>query len=109
MIQLTMFGIQVKKIPNTKNIFDLFQNCEKHDFIFPTFFIIGPPLPYALESSAMAEFPYGVLLFGGLGGDVSAEEDKKEILKLHAGGISWKKLNITMKDKREAHVVIPLQ
>ena len=56
----------------------------------------------------MAEFPYGVLLFGGLGGDISAEEDKEKILKLHAGGISWKILNITLKDRRSDHVVIPL-
>ena len=57
----------------------------------------------------MAEFPYGVLLFGGLGGDVNANEDKKEILKLHAGAISWKILNVTLKNSRETHVVIPLQ
>ena len=72
-----------------------------------SFFTIGPPLPYGLDSSAMTEFPYGVLLFGGFGG-VHNVEHQKEILKLHAGAISWKILNITLKHRRSNHVVIPL-
>ena len=71
------------------------------------FCITGPSLPYGLEYSAMAESPdgRGVLLFGGR----SIENDpEKRILELRAGADSWNFLNVTLKNARNWHVVIPL-
>ena len=55
----------------------------------------------------MAESPdgKGVLLFGGYNDDF--REDR--ILELCAGANSWNILNITLKNRRAFHVVIPLQ
>ena len=55
----------------------------------------------------MAEFPNGggVLLFGGL---VDDPEDADKILEFSAGANSWKILDITLQERRENHVVIPL-
>ena len=77
---------------------------------FLCFCIIGPYLPHGLMYSAMAESPdgRGVLLFGGRRyGDKSSDEDR--ILEWRAGANSWNILDITLKNIREAHVVIPLQ
>ena len=76
--------------------------------IFLFFCITGPSLPYGLRYSAMAESPdgRGVLLFGGQN-DQSSDEDR--ILELHAGANSWNILDITLKNRRSSHVVIPLQ
>ena len=56
----------------------------------------------------MAESPdgRGVLLFGGWNGNGASEN---RILELRAGTNSWNILDITLKNNREAHVVIPLQ
>ena len=50
---------------------------------------------------AMAESPdgRGVLLFGGQG---------NRIMELRAGADSWDVLNVTLKNARDSHVVIPL-
>ena len=64
-------------------------------------------MPYGLDDSAMAESPdgRGVLLFGGR----SIENDpEKRILELRAGADSWNFLNVTLKNARNWHVVIPL-
>ena len=55
----------------------------------------------------MAESPdgKGVLLFGGYNDDF--REDR--ILELRAGANSWNILNITLKNTRAFHVVIPLK
>ena len=77
---------------------------KKQDFFRKT----GPSLPYGLRKSAMAESPdgRGVILFGG----ASYENYyKKRILELPAGANSWNSLNITLKNGRNSHVVIPLQ
>ena len=77
--------------------------------MFSLFYITGPALPYALEStSAMAESPdgRGVLLFGGTS-DENSKEDR--ILELRAGANSWNILDITLENGRNRHVVIPLQ
>ena len=69
--------------------------------------ITGPSLPYGLDDSAMVESPdgRGVLLFGGR----SIENDpEKRILELRAGADSWNFLNVTLKNARNWHVVIPL-
>ena len=57
----------------------------------------------------MAESPDGggVVLFGGLNTDVNQFEDR--ILELRAGANSWNILNITLKNRRAFHVVIPFQ
>ena len=81
---------------------------EKHILIILSFnCITGPSLPYGLYDSAMAESPdgRGVLLFGGR----SIENDpEKRILELRAGADSWNFLNVTLKNARNWHVVIPL-
>ena len=71
------------------------------------FCITGPSLPYGLYSSAMAESPdgRGVLLFGGSSTENGPE---KRILELRAGADSWNVLNVTLKNGRYGHVVIPL-
>ena len=71
------------------------------------FCITGPSLPYGLYWSAMAESPdgRGVLLFGGYTGN---GYDEKRILELRAGDDTWKILNVTLKNERYDHVVIPL-
>ena len=76
-------------------------------FSFCFFTITGPTLPHKLEYSAMAESPdgRGVLLFGGWDG-LSL---KDRILELRAGANSWNILNITLKNTRAFHVVIPLK
>ena len=57
--------------------------------------------------SAMAESPdgRGVLLFGG---DSTGNSYEKRILELRAGADSWNFLNVTLKNARDMHVVIPL-
>ena len=58
----------------------------------------------------MAESPdgKGVLLFGGQV-DGNAQEDKRQnILKLTDIHNSWNILDITLQERRELHVVIPL-
>ena len=64
-------------------------------------------MPYGLAYSAMAESPdgRGVLLFGGWS-DENSYEDR--ILELRAGANSWNILDITLKNGRYEHVVIPL-
>ena len=64
-------------------------------------------MPYSLYYSAMAESPdgRGVLLFGGYNTENNYE---KRILELRAGADSWKILNVTLKNARREHVVIPL-
>ena len=55
----------------------------------------------------MAESPdgRGVLLFGG----VSTENGyEKRTLELRAGACTWNILNVTLKNARSDHVVIPL-
>ena len=72
------------------------------------FCIIGPSLPYeGLTSSAMAESPdgRGVLLFGG---ENHGNIYEKRILELRAGADSWNILDISLKNGRNSHVVIPL-
>ena len=56
----------------------------------------------------MAEFPNGggVLLFGGQVYGNTQDEDK--ILEFSAGANSWKILDITLQERRQNHVVIPL-
>ena len=58
----------------------------------------------------MAEFPNGggVLLFGGQAQVDGNIQDEDKILALSSGANSWKIMNITLKEKRENHVVIPL-
>ena len=70
------------------------------------FCITGPSLPYGLAASTMAESPdgRGVILFGGCGHYVK----EKRILELRAGADSWNILNVTLKNARRNHVVIPL-
>ena len=70
------------------------------------FCITGPSLPYGLNESAMADSPdgRGVILFGGY----SDNGREKRILELRAGADSWKILNVTLKNERYRHVVIPL-
>ena len=65
-------------------------------------------MPYDLYYGAMAESPdgRGVLLFGGRS-DENYYEDR--ILELRAGANSWNILNITLKNTRAFHVVIPLK
>ena len=55
----------------------------------------------------MAESPdgRGVLLFGGESTEIQYE---KRILELRAGADSWNILNVTLKNARRRHVVIPL-
>ena len=81
---------------------------KKHNLIIFLFCITGPPLPYGLLDSAMAESPdgRGVLLFGGYS-DENSYEDR--ILELRAGANSWNILDINLANGRERHVVIPLQ
>ena len=56
----------------------------------------------------MAESPdgRGVLLFGGTSPENEGKE--KRILELRAGADSWNILNVTLKNARNGHVVIPL-
>ena len=65
-------------------------------------------MPFALYNSAMVESPdgRGVLLFGGETDDGYYED---RILELRAGANSWNILDITLKNGRREHVVIPLQ
>ena len=74
---------------------------------YSNFCIIGPSLPYGLDSSAMAEFPdgRGVILFGGSSYENNYE---KRILELPAGDNSWKLLDKTLEKGRKQHVVIRL-
>ena len=69
--------------------------------------ITGPSLPYVLDFSTMAEYPdgRGVLLFGG---DSTENGYEKRILELRAGADAWNILNVTLKNARDKHVVIPL-
>ena len=55
----------------------------------------------------MAQSPdgRGVLLFGGYS---TKNNDEKRILELRAGADSWNFLNVTLKNARKYHVVIPL-
>ena len=81
--------------------------------------MIGPSLPYVLIYSAMTKSPdgRGVIIFGGVTSENYMEvhetnwspcwEDR--ILELRAGASSWNILNMTLKNGRHAHVVIPLQ
>ena len=64
-------------------------------------------MPYDLSSSDMAESPdgRGVILFGGSQKPGGRE---KRILELRAGADSWNILNVTLKNARDGHVVIPL-
>ena len=67
-------------------------------------------MPYSLSNSAMAESPdgKGVLIFGGeriLDNGDRIPEDK--ILELRAGANSWNPLDITLKNARKQHAVIP--
>ena len=68
--------------------------------------ITGPSLPYKLWSSAMADSPdgEGVLLFGGYNG--STNQDR--ILELRARANSWTIVNVTLKNRRAYHTVIPI-
>ena len=78
-----------------------------NNIIILIFCITGPSLPYGLDDSAMAESPdgRGVLLFGG----VSTENGyEKRTLELRAGASTWNILNVTLKNARSDHVVIPL-
>ena len=54
----------------------------------------------------MAESPdgRGVILFGGQ----EYGDKRKTILELRAGADSWNILNVTLKNARKNHVVIPL-
>ena len=56
----------------------------------------------------MAESPdgRGVLLFGGYSTENGSKE--KRILELRTGADSWNILNVTLKNARYGHVVIPL-
>ena len=56
----------------------------------------------------MVETIDGVLLFGGIS-KFGWNEVRNEILHMRAGANSWNILDITLKNNREAHVVIPLQ
>ena len=58
----------------------------------------------------MAEFPNGggVLLFGGQAQVNGTTQDEDKILEFSAGANSWKILDITLQERRENHVVIPL-
>ena len=68
----------------------------------------GPPLPYKLDFSAMATSPDGggVILFGGINRDKSANEDT--ILELRYDSDKWTKLPQKLKQSRAEHVVIPI-
>ena len=83
-------------------------NLKLMEILFSFFCIIGPSLPYGLDSSAMAESTdgRGVLLFGGWS-DENLKE--KRILELRADANSWNILDKTLKNERKNHVVIPLQ
>ena len=78
-------------------------------WFFLLFCITGPQLPYAVDDSAMAKSPdgRGVFLFGGKMSGNSGDSDR--ILELRAGANSWNILNITLKNIRREHIVIPLQ
>ena len=69
-------------------------------------------MPYALSSSAMAESPdgKGVILFGGQRYDNQNHNhwDENRILELRAGADSWNILDVSLKNGRLEHVVIPL-
>ena len=75
---------------------------KEHNLIIIFFCITGPSLPYGIFFSAIAESPdgRGVILFGG--------QNSKTILELRAGADSWNILNVTLKNARKNHVVIPL-
>ena len=80
---------------------------EKHNLNILFFCITGPSLPYGLDTSAMAGSPdgRGVLLFGGTSYENTYEN---RILELRAGADSWNILDISLKNGRNSHVVIPL-
>ena len=68
-------------------------------------------MPYGLYDIAMAESPdgRGVLLFGGTSFDENRRtENERRILELRAGAESWNILDVTLKNARSEHVVIPL-
>ena len=95
-------AISTKKIPKI----DMEENRIQPDFF--SFCITDGSLPFYLVVSAMAESPdgRGVLLFGGH----SPQNDKEDrILEWRAGANSWTILNITLKNRRREHNVIPLQ
>ena len=71
------------------------------------FCIIGPSLPYGLDSSAMAESTdgRGVLLFGGWSDENFKE---KRILELRADANSWNILEITLENARKNHLAIAI-
>ena len=71
--------------------------------------IIGPELPYGLYDSAMAKSSdgKGVMLFGGF--RTKFYHHDNEILELRFGATSWSSLQMTLKQKRGYHTVIPLQ
>ena len=99
-----------QKSPATNmNLFDITEKL-----ISPYFVITGIPLPYIIQFSAMAVSPdsKGVLLFGG--GTIEPIHGEESILELRAitnkpWFNSWNVLNVTLKNKRGGHVVIPLQ
>ena len=75
--------------------------------------ITGPSLPYnSLFHSAIAESPdgKGVILFGGQNYKLFFNQriDKNRILELRARTNSWNTLNVTLRNARREHVVIPL-
>ena len=61
-------------------------------------------MPYSVSSSAITESldGKGVLLFGG------KSIQTRKILELRAGDNSWTTLNVTLKNGRHLHNVIPL-
>ena len=94
-------------IINNKKV-TFWNDWKKTKWFYSPFCIIGPSLPYGLDSSAMAESSdgRGVLLFGGWS-DENLKE--KRILELRADANSWNILDKTLENGRYAHVVIPLQ
>ena len=70
--------------------------------------IIGPELPYGLYDSAMAKSSdgKGVMLFGGF--RTKFYHHDNEILELRFGATTWSSLQMTLKQKRGYHTVIPL-
>ena len=80
---------------------------KKHNLIILLFGITGPPLPYGLKYSAMAESPdgRGVILFGGYSNENGIGN---RLLELQAGADSWNTLDVSLENERFSHVVIPL-
>ena len=58
-----------------------------------------------MECKAESPDGRGVILFGGCSYEICGE---KRILELRLGADSWNILNVTLKNARKKHVVIPL-